>query len=107
MSVRNWLRQSILDAAKRSSVPAAEESKVVLKDAASSTRTPTAPRAVEHVSKLPPEVLTATHDVAYDWDYTVKRTDLRNLYEKSKDLMWNARTDLDWSIDVDPEREIV
>lgn len=43
--------------------------------------------------------------VTYTWDYATKRVDLRALYEKSKDLMWNARTDIDWSIDVDPERE--
>ncbi|MEO8878563.1 MAG: ferritin-like domain-containing protein [Polyangiaceae bacterium] len=43
--------------------------------------------------------------VTYTWDYASKRVDLRALYEKSKDLMWNARTDIDWSIDVDPERE--
>jgi hypothetical protein len=107
MSLRNWLRQSILEAAKRSSVPEAEESRVVLKDSASSSRMTATPAVVEHVAKLPPEVLTATHDVAYDWDYEVKRAELRTLYEKSKDLTWNARTDLDWSIDVDPEREIV
>ena len=26
------------------------------------------------------------------------------LYEKGKTLQWNAPTDIDWSIDVDPER---
>ena len=26
------------------------------------------------------------------------------LYEKGKTLQWNATTDIDWSIDVDPER---
>lgn len=39
----------------------------------------------------------------YTWDYTVQRPDLRNLYEKSKDAMWNARTDLPWETNVDPE----
>src|SRR5260221_11358553 len=97
MSLRRWLRQSLRAAV---TVPAPPESQVVVREA----RTP---RAVEHVGKLPPERLTATHDVAYDWDYAVKRPELRTLYEKSKDLMWNARTDLDWTIDVDPEREIV
>ncbi len=39
----------------------------------------------------------------YAWEYHSQRPDLRALYEKSKDLMWNARTGVDWSIDVDPE----
>ncbi|CAN5569579.1 hypothetical protein BH09MYX1_BH09MYX1_24550 [soil metagenome] len=43
----------------------------------------------------------------YAWEYHSERADLRALYEKSKDLMWNARTDLDWSTDVDPESELV
>ena len=34
--------------------------------------------------------------VAYTWDYASTRSDLRVLYEKSKDSMWNARTDLPW-----------
>jgi para-aminobenzoate N-oxygenase AurF len=53
------------------------------------------------------ERLAAENDVAYAWDYAGKRPELRTLYEKSKDLMWNARTDLPWQTDVDPEREIV
>ncbi len=39
------------------------------------------------------------------WDYSVQRRDLRNLYEKSKGAMWNAQLDVDWSVDVDPEAE--
>jgi len=109
------LRQSLREAATAARAPAAEESQVVLRDVSSSVRTPVAAaRAVrrstaevEHVAKLPPEVLKTTSDVAYDWDYSAKRAELRTLYEKSKDLMWNSRTDLDWSIDVDPEAEIV
>src|SRR5689334_22286531 len=44
--------------------------------------------------------------VAYTWDYATTRPELRTLYEKSKDLMWNART-LAWETNVDPESEIV
>ena len=47
------------------------------------------------------------HDLAYTWDYATVRPDLRVLYEKSKDLMLNARTYLPWDTDVDPERENV
>jgi hypothetical protein len=44
-----------------------------------------------------------SYDAVFTWDYAVTRFDLRNLYEKSKDAMWNARTDLAWDTDVDPE----
>ena len=47
------------------------------------------------------------HDLSYTWDYATQRTDLRVLYEKSKDMMWNARTYIAWDTDVDPERENV
>ena len=49
----------------------------------------------------------AQQTISFDWDYATKRRDLRGLYEKSRDLAWNVRTDVDWSIDVDPEREMV
>ncbi len=112
MSVRAYLKnaltQSLRDAASRVHAGAASEaaeasapaeSGVVLRDV---SRAP-----VEHVKRLPPERLRAEQEIAYDWDYSARRAELRTLYEKSKDLNWNARTDLDWSIDVDPEREIV
>jgi P-aminobenzoate N-oxygenase AurF len=53
------------------------------------------------------ERLSVTFENVYVWDYTTQRNDLRNLYEKSKDAQWNARTDLPWTIDVDPEGENV
>ena len=43
----------------------------------------------------------------YAWVYATQRPELRALYEKSKDLNWNARTDLPWETSVDPESEIV
>ncbi|HZR81793.1 MAG TPA: ferritin-like domain-containing protein [Candidatus Binatia bacterium] len=41
---------------------------------------------------------------AFNWEYRVGREGLMALYEKSKRLQWNAATDIDWSIDVDPEK---
>jgi hypothetical protein len=41
---------------------------------------------------------------AFTWDYERSRPALGRLYEKAKSSQWNASTDLDWSIDVDPER---
>src|SRR5947209_1384829 len=105
MSVRNYLKnaltQSLREAATRlhSGAPPPAESEVVLRADAVA--------GVEHVAKLPPEILIAEQEIAYDWDYSAKRAELRTLYEKSKDLNWNASKDLNWSTDVDPEREIV
>ena len=96
------LRDVAADVAGSSrSAPAPAESQVVLREVI------TPPRVVEHVERRPAEVLTTTTQVAYDWDYSARRAELRTLYEKSKDLTWNARTDLDWSTNVDPESEIV
>ena len=62
-------------------------------------------------STRPPEsqVVLARGEPAarYAWVYGTQRPELRNLYEKSKDLNWNARTDLAWETNVDPESEIV
>ena len=48
-------------------------------------------------------VVTAPLSTVYTWSYETARTDLRNLYEKSKDSMWNAQTLLPWQTNVDPE----
>jgi hypothetical protein len=55
------------------------------------------PNEVEHVVKN-------NADTIFTWDYTLQRPALRKLYEKAKVGQWNATTDLDWSIDVDPEK---
>ncbi|HTJ80527.1 MAG TPA: ferritin-like domain-containing protein [Polyangiaceae bacterium] len=41
----------------------------------------------------------------YVADYAPDRADLRALYEKAKEGQWNAKSYLDWSIDVDPQAE--
>lgn len=51
------------------------------------------------------DTISAAFDINYVWDYATKEEGLRNLYEKSKINHWNAKTDPDWSIDVDPEAE--
>jgi hypothetical protein len=55
------------------------------------------PNEVEHVVKN-------NADTIFTWDYSLQRPALRKLYEKAKTGQWNATTDLDWSIDVDPEK---
>ncbi len=46
----------------------------------------------------------AGFDAIFTWDYERSRPALIKLYEKAKTSQWNATTDLDWSIDVDPEK---
>jgi hypothetical protein len=48
--------------------------------------------------------VSANLDAIFTWDYERSRAPLVKLYEKAKTSQWNATTDLDWSIDVDPER---
>lgn len=69
-------------------------------------------RAPLHVvGRTPPESQVVLAEraapVVYDFAYARERAELRTLYEKSKDLNWNARTDLAWSTNVDPESEIL
>ena len=48
--------------------------------------------------------VTNNADTMFTWDYTKgARPRLERLYEKAKTSQWNGSTDLDWSIDVDPE----
>ncbi|MFW6050935.1 MAG: ferritin-like domain-containing protein [Myxococcota bacterium] len=49
------------------------------------------------------QMVKATMDAVFDWKYALERKKLLNLYEKGKNLQWNA-SDLDWSTDVDIER---
>jgi hypothetical protein len=46
----------------------------------------------------------AKGDAIFTWDYSRTREGLGKLYEKAKTSQWNGSTDLDWSIDVDPEK---
>src|SRR5215468_478529 len=48
--------------------------------------------------------VSADFDTVFTWDYERSRAALVELYEKAKTSQWNATTELDWSIDVDPEK---
>jgi hypothetical protein len=48
--------------------------------------------------------VTSKVDTLFTWDYGRSRPALVKLYEKAKTSQWNVSTDLDWSIDVDPEK---
>jgi hypothetical protein len=60
-----------------------------------------------HDIPLPPagrtENVPEQSDTIFNWDYEMGREALVNLYEKGKKLQWNAATDIDWSVSVDPE----
>src|SRR4029077_13904779 len=49
------------------------------------------------------EFVSETSETVFNWDYALDREALVNLYEKGKRMQWNASTDVDWSISVDPE----
>ncbi len=61
--------------------------------------TNTDPDEVEHAVK-------DNADAIFTWDYSLQRPHLRKLYEKAKTGQWNGTTDLDWSQDVDLEKQI-
>src|SRR6201747_452979 len=47
-------------------------------------------------------------DAIFTWDYEKgARPALNKLYEKAKHSQWNGETDLDWSIEVDPEATVI
>ncbi len=46
-------------------------------------------------------------DTVMTWNYDVENADLRALYEKAKRDQWNATTQLDWSLDVDPQGDVL
>ena len=61
--------------------------------------TTTAPDPTEIMHAVPSDA-----DAIFTWDYARTRDALGKLYEKAKTSQWNVTTDLDWSIDVDPEK---
>jgi hypothetical protein len=46
-------------------------------------------------------------DLTYNWEYDATRARLARLYEHAKRDQWNATSRLDWSIDVDPQAELI
>src|SRR5581483_5588 len=54
---------------------------------------------------IPREYVDMGLPASFVWDYADRRPRLTRLYEKSKVSQWNATTDVDWSIEVDPGAE--
>ena len=53
------------------------------------------------------EQLEVPQSLAYNWEYDATRKRLMRLYENAKRDQWNGTARLDWTIDVDPESELV
>ena len=60
--------------------------------------TPTAPSR----PSTAPDLVPMGAPAAYVWNYGDRRDRLTKLYEKSKLSQWNASTDIDWDVEVDP-----
>ncbi|MGE0321568.1 MAG: ferritin-like domain-containing protein [Polyangiaceae bacterium] len=61
----------------------------------------------EATPRIDIEHIMAELDVTFNWTYQETRKDLRDLYRKAKKLQWDAEVRLDWSQDVDIERQAV
>jgi len=64
-------------------------------------------QAAKPSSELNIERIEATLDVTYNWGYEETRKELRDLYRKAKRAQWNAEDRLDWSVDVDLDKQYV
>jgi len=47
-------------------------------------------------------IVESNRDATFTWVYEPTNEGLAKLYSKAKESQWNATTDIDWSIDVDP-----
>ncbi|MBW2315431.1 MAG: ferritin-like domain-containing protein [Deltaproteobacteria bacterium] len=55
----------------------------------------------------PVEAFDVAQNLSYNWEYGTTRTRLTRLYENAKRDQWNSTERLDWTIDVDPESEVL
>ncbi len=55
----------------------------------------------------PIEEISVAQSVSYNWEYGNERQRLARLYENAKRDQWNSTDRLDWSVDVDPESELL
>jgi hypothetical protein len=53
------------------------------------------------------DAYTTPMEVAWQFDYAIDIEKLRALYSKAKQFQWDAETQLDWSVEVDPSKPIV
>jgi hypothetical protein len=53
------------------------------------------------------ETVLTSFDTAFAWRYESVKEGLEDLYAKAKKSQWDAARELDWSLEVDPESEIL
>jgi hypothetical protein len=63
--------------------------------------------ATRLISEPSVEELNVSQNLSYNWDYDNTRARLVRLYENAKRDQWNGTERLDWSIDVDPESQLL
>ncbi|MFD9204505.1 ferritin-like domain-containing protein, partial [Streptomyces anthocyanicus] len=58
-----------------------------------------------YVSPVPEEIwgVPMAGNTRFSWDYDNGRDQLLNLYQKGKDKQWDARSRIDWGLEVDPD----
>jgi hypothetical protein len=59
-------------------------------------------RSLEDLIDEQREKVHTEYDAIFSWKYEPENEKLARLYEKAKTAQWNAATDIDWSIEVDP-----
>ena len=53
------------------------------------------------------DILEAPMQICWQFDYDIHIDKLKNLYSKSKKMMWDAEVDIDWSREIDPSKPLV
>ena len=53
------------------------------------------------------DILKSPMQICWQFDYEIHIDKLRNLYTKSKKMMWDSDVDIDWSLEIDPSKPLV
>lgn len=53
------------------------------------------------------DVLKSPMQICWQFDYEIHLDKLKNLYTKSKKMMWDSDVDIDWSLEIDPSKPLV
>ncbi len=53
------------------------------------------------------DILKTPMEVCWQFDYEIHMDKLKNLYTKSKRMMWDSDVDIDWSREIDPSKPLV
>jgi hypothetical protein len=53
------------------------------------------------------DILKSPMQVCWQFDYEIHMDKLKNLYTKSKKMMWDSDVDIDWSLEIDPSKPLV